>query len=100
MNKPIKKPKQTRQDLERKVRELEAQLVHRCHFASLNIEKAGTKHLAASGVIISLVVLGGREIIEPVCIRDGLSEETIAALKSDFARSYEIATVFKLERAK
>jgi hypothetical protein len=97
---PIKKPKQTRQDLERKVRELEAQLVHRCHFASRTIEKAGTQHLGASGVIISLVALGGREIIEPVCIRDGLSAETIAALKSDFARSYEIATIFKLEQVK
>ena len=90
-----KKPKQTRQDLERKVRELEAQLVHRCHFASRTIDKAGIKSLTGSGVIISLVTLGGREIIEPVCIRDGLSDETIAALKADFVRSYEIATMFK-----
>ena len=90
-----KKPKQTRQDLERKVRELEAQLVHRCHFASRTIDKAGTNSLTGSGVIISLVTLGGREIIEPVCIRDGLSDETITALKADFVRSYEIATMFK-----
>jgi hypothetical protein len=89
----VKKP--TRQELERKVFELESQLVHRCHFASRSIDKAGTKKLMGSGVIISLVVLGGREIIEPLCIRDGLSDETIAALKADFARSYEIATMLK-----
>lgn len=89
----VKKP--TRQELERKIRELEAQLVHRCHFASRTIDKAGTKSLTGSGVILSLVTLGGREIIEPVCIRDGLSDETIAALKADFSRSYEIATMFK-----
>ena len=34
-----KKP--TRQDLERKVFELEAQLVHHHHFASQNVEKPG-----------------------------------------------------------
>lgn len=89
----VKNP--TRQELERKVRELESQLVHKCHFAIRSIEKAGTKNLTGSGVIISLVVLGGREIIEPLCIRDGLSDETINALKADFARSYEIATMFK-----
>lgn len=88
-----KKP--SRLELERKVRELEAQLAHQYHFASRTIDKAGIKSLTGSGVIISLVTLGGREIIEPVCIRDGLSPETIAALKADFARSYDIATMFK-----
>ena len=88
--------KLTRQEMERKIRELEAQLTHRCHFAARNIDKAGIKSLTGSGVILSLVTLGGREIIEPVCIRDGLSDETIASLKADFVRSYEIATMFKL----
>lgn len=87
--------KLTRQEMERKIRELEAQLTHRCHFAARTIDKAGIKSLTGSGVILSLVTLGGREIIEPVCIRDGLSDETIAALKADFVRSYEIATMFK-----
>lgn len=87
--------KLTRQEMERKIRELEAQLVHRHHFAARTIDKAGVKSLTGSGVILSLVTLGGREIIEPVCIRDGLSDETIAALKADFVRSYEIATMFK-----
>lgn len=91
----IKAKEPTRQELERKIFDLESQLVHRCHFASRSIDKAGTKHLIGSGVIISLVVLGGREIIEPLCIRDGLSDETIAAIKADIARSYEIATMFK-----
>ena len=89
----VKRP--TRQELERKVKELESQLVHRHHFATRSIDKAGTKNIMGSGVIISLVVLGGREIIEPLCIRDGLSDETINALKADIIRSYEIATMFK-----
>lgn len=89
----VKKP--TKQELRQKILELEAQLVHRYHFAARTIDKAGTKSLIGSGVIISLVALGGREIIEPVCIRDGLSDETIAAIKADIARSYEIATMFK-----
>ena len=60
--------------MERKIRELEAQLVHRHHFAVRTIDKAGIKSLTGSGVILSLVTLGGSEIIEPVCIRDGLSD--------------------------
>lgn len=95
MNQRDKKQKLTRQDLERKVRELEAQLIYRCPFASQSVDKAGVQHLTGSGVIISLTVLGGREIFEPVLIRDGLSAETIVALKADFARSYELATMFQ-----
>lgn len=89
----IKKP--SRLELERKVRELESQLVHQYHSANRSIEKAGIKMLTGSGAVISIVALGGREIIAPVCIRDGLSPETIAALKADFARSYDLATMFK-----
>lgn len=48
-----------------------------------------------SAVIITLTSLGGKELILPSAIRDGLSKETIAAIKLDLKRSYEVATVFK-----
>lgn len=93
------KPKQTKPqriaELERKLNEALAGQAHVYHFASASIDKASTDHLLASGVIITLTVLGGREIFNPVLIRDGLSRETIAALKADFARSYENAVSFK-----
>ncbi len=82
-------------ELERKLKEALAGQAHVYHFASAALDKASTDHLAASGVIITLTFLGGREVHSPVLIRDGLSKETIEALKADFIRSYESAVEFK-----
>lgn len=91
-NKPAKP---SREDLERKIRELEAQLVHRYAFGAQTIDRASILKLMGSGVILTLTAIGGKEIIEPVCIKDGLSDETINALKADFLRSYDLAVMFK-----
>lgn len=82
-------------ELERKLREAEAGQAHVYHFASQTIDKASTNFLMGSGVIITLTVLGGRKIFDPVMIRNGLSKETVEALKADFLRSYESAVQFK-----
>lgn len=87
--------KVTKADLQRKVKELEAQLVHQYHFASLGVEKADMRRTMGSAVILELTYLGGRKVIEPVAIKDGLSDETIAAIKADLKRSYERAVEFK-----
>ncbi len=93
------KPKQTKTEriavLERKLKESEASQVHNYHFASHTLEKASTGHLVGSGVVITLTVLGGREIFSPVMIRGGLSSETIKWLNSDILRSYEEAIELK-----
>lgn len=85
----------TRADLLRENMELRAQLAHVYHFASAEIHKAGTDRMTASGVLLQLYALGGREIICPVVIRDGLSADTIEALRRDLARSYSSAVEFK-----
>lgn len=82
-------------ELERKLEEALAGQAHVYHFADGAIDKASTDHLMGSGVMLTLTVLGGREIFKPVLIRGGLSKETIAALKADFRRSYADATTFK-----
>jgi len=82
-------------ELERKLMEAEAGQAHVYHFASQTIDKASIDSLTGSGVIITLTVLGGREIHRPVLIRDGLSKETIEALKADYLCSYELATLYK-----
>ena len=82
-------------ELERKLSEALAGQAHVYHFAEAELLKAGTDKLAGSGVILTLTVLGGRKICEPVLIRDGLSKETIAALKGDLVRSFDVATLFK-----
>lgn len=95
MSKPTKPVKKTRAQLERQVLELESQLAHRYEFARLEIDRAGTAKMMASGVLLQLTAVGGKEIINPVMIKDGLSDETIAAIKADLTRSYDLAVMFK-----
>ena len=93
------KPKITKEariaTLERQLKEAMASQAHVYHFASAALNKASTDHLMASGVIVTMTVLGGRELFSPVLIRDGLSSETIAALKADMARSFDLATAIR-----
>lgn len=91
-----KPPKTTRADLERKLQEALAGQVCVYSFASQAVSRASTAHMMSSGVMLTLTALGGREIISPVLIRDGLSDETIAAIKRDLKRSYDIATMHKV----
>lgn len=85
----------TRKELERENMELRAQLAHRYASACSEISKASTDHLTASAVILTLTALGGREIVTPIAIRDGLSKDTIAAIKADLIRSHEQAVAVK-----
>lgn len=82
-------------ELEQKLKEAEAQQAHVYHFADAGIGKMSTEHLMGSGVMLTLTVLGGCEVFRPVLIRDGLSDETIAALKEDLKRSFKLATLHK-----
>ena len=91
----MKKKPLTKADLQRKVKELEAQLAHQYHFATRTIDKAGRRHCLGSAVILELTFLGGSKVVEPVAIKDGLSAETIAALKADLKRSYDLTVEFK-----
>ena len=82
----------TRKQLERKVIELTAQLASTYHFANQSINKASIDHLLGGGVLLELTALGGREIIYPTVILDGLSNETIQAIKADIKRSHDFVT--------
>lgn len=93
------KTKQSKADriveLERKLEEAFAGQAHVYHFADAVLNKASIEHLVGSGVVMTLTVLGGREICKPVLFRDGLSAETIKAIRADLVRSYELATQYK-----
>ena len=90
------KPKEpTRAQLERRILELSSQLAHVYHFAEAQINKTSTDHCMGSGVLLQLSFIGGKEAFQPVMIKDGLSKETIAAIKHDMRRSYDLAVMFK-----
>ena len=95
----MKQNKQTKaeriRELERKLVEAQAQQIHNHHFASVGIEKASINKWMESAVIITITTLGGREIVAPVAIRNGLSDATIKAIQEDLLRSYNYATELK-----
>ena len=86
-------------ELEQKLEEAKAHHIYRHHFASKALDKFSTDKLMGSGVVLSLTLVGGKDLFEPVMIRNGLSKETIAALKADLARSFNYATELKPEGA-
>jgi len=95
MSTPAKPAKKTRAQLVRQVLELESQLAHRYAFAAVELHRAGTASRMASGVLLQLSAIGGKEIINPVMIKDGLSDATIAAIRADLDRSYNLAVAHK-----
>lgn len=80
-------------ELERKLFEARAQYASTLGQAFDDIPKAGISTLKASGVVLQLTGIGGKEIIPPVMIRDGLSPRTILAIQDDLRRSFELATL-------
>lgn len=88
-----KKPKVTKTQLQRKVLELEANLASTYYFADAYLSQE--RSYVGSGILLQMSAIGGKEIIPPVMILDGLSPETISAIRKDLARSYELATTFK-----
>ncbi len=86
-------------ELEKKLEEAKAQHIYLYYFASKALDRFSTDKLMGSGVVLSLTLLGGKELFEPVMICNGLSKETIAALKADLARSFNYATEMKPDGA-
>lgn len=85
--------------LEEELQEAKAHHIYRHHFASKALDRFSTDKLMGSGVVLSLAPVGGKELFEPVLICNGLSKETIAALKADLVRSFNYATEMKPEGA-
>jgi hypothetical protein len=78
--------KLTYAQLERSLLELKAQSPLELINAKKLISKAGDS-MMASAVIITITALGGREIVPAFAIYDGLSAESIVAIKTDIERT-------------
>lgn len=76
----------------RRVYELRAQLASTLGAAFDALPKAA-EAFHGSAVIVTITAIGGREVVAPVAIRDGLSRASVAALQADCARSFELATL-------
>ena len=82
----MKKP--TYSQLERKIKELQALSAPYLFDAFKNIDKT---EAMASAVVIQITALGGREIVAPFAICDGLSPATIEALKADILKTMRMS---------
>jgi hypothetical protein len=82
-------------ELQRKLKESEAQQASTYHFAAAELKRLSLDRCMGGAVILELTTLGGKKKVGPVAIRDGLSPETIAAIHADLARSYALAVEFK-----
>lgn len=78
--------------LERKLNISEAGQIHRHHFADANLHRVVTDKMQGSGVILSMKFLSGDDVFDPVLIYNGLSKETVEAIKADLRRSFAHAT--------
>lgn len=98
------KAKQTKSqripELQRKVTELQAQSILSQSQAHNALESMGHSKLLGSCCIISIETLGGRFKIDPFAINDGLSAETIAAIKADIKRSLDLTINHPINKLK
>jgi hypothetical protein len=81
--------------LRQRIIDLEAQIASRCSNAIQELNGARIEKMQASAIILTITALGGRQIVPPVAIRDGLSDVAINALQDDLLRSYSLATLNK-----
>jgi len=85
------------QDVDRSITTQKAQHYSTYHFAYKNIERLNNDRLRGSGAIITITHLNGKACVEPVMIKDGLSDETIKAIQADLKRSQQSMDVFKIK---
>lgn len=79
-------------ELRNKIRVLEACGLHAICEAYRNIDKCGSDRYLGSAVTITIKNINKTKntVVEEVAISDGLSDETIAAIKADIKRSHEL----------
>lgn len=86
------KMKPTRKELKRQIEILKADNLFNLSQAHANIGKCGQDRYMGSGVAITVRNINKENnvICEEFLIADGLSPETIEAIKNDIKRSYEL----------
>jgi len=86
------KAKVTKKQLKRKIEILEANSIHALTDAFQDIEKCGESKYFGSGVTITIKNINKDNpiICNEFLIIDGLSEDTIKAIKADIKRTYDL----------
>lgn len=86
------KTKTTKQQLKRELEILKATEIYRLTDAYKAIDRCNTSNYMASGITFTVKNINktNNVVCEEFCILDGLSDETITAIKNDIKRSYDL----------
>ena len=86
--------------LKNKLRVLEASQLGTICSAYKNVDRCGQDRFMASAVTITIrsINVSNNTIVEEVAISDGLSVETIAAIKADIKRSHDLLMSYPTTR--
>lgn len=82
--------KETKKQLKQRIITLQSQIPSAYTAAIRNVENCGTSNYTGSGVILKLTDFNGKELVSPVCITDGLSNEAIDILTREFEISLQL----------
>ncbi|GAB1340910.1 hypothetical protein [Gemmatimonas sp.] len=89
--------------LQRRITHLEGQLGAAYYHAIRALDHASvtsSSNRCADGVLLSLHTLHGEAVFDPVVIPHGLQDPTIAALKAEMTRAFELATNYPVPMPK
>lgn len=83
-------------ELEREIELIKVDNIHRLTDAYKNIEKCTDKNYMASAITITIKNINQKNFIvcEEFSIADGLSPETVEAIKRDIKRTYDLKMSF------
>lgn len=86
--------KKTKKELKRDLQVKEADNFFRLATAYEKIDKCGQKNYTGSGVTMTIQNINKENFVvcEEFLILDGLSDETISAIKADIKRTYDLKT--------
>jgi len=77
-----------------KLKVADASRAHTYWATSNQVVNLMKRDFTASGVVLHVTDLTGRNLIDPVMIIDGLSEATLRAIHADIVRSHDSAASF------
>lgn len=83
----------TRKELYNEIKVLKAGQLYTLKTASEELNKCGCDKYMASGLIVTITDLSGREVVKPFMCADGLETETIKALQIQIKKTKDLTLI-------
>lgn len=90
----MKTKKPTYKELEQRLRAAHASSIPALNLATHQLQKLKGRRFMASALVVTITNEAGKEIVDPVYLRDGLSDEAIDSLLKEVDYSVGLAVAF------